>query len=79
MAATAAGIQAARLDVNPTSRAVVASVKIRGRVIQRELPTGRILTIDEILAMLFPGPQPAARSGHIHIEVETVLSDPPPP
>lgn len=55
-AAKAAGIQAARLDYDQAAGVLVASLKIRDQVRQHSIPTGRIFTIDEILAALFADP-----------------------
>jgi len=53
MAAKASGVQAARLDVNPASGELLASLKIHGQIKQVHIPTRRTFTIDQILAMLF--------------------------
>ena len=78
-AAKSAGIQAVRLDYDPAAKVLWGCVLVNGKVTQRQIPTGRQIPLDEILAMLLPGPQPDARPAKIHIEIETTLTDPPPP
>ena len=57
--AKAAGIQAARLDYDQAAGRLVVSLKIRGKVAQHEIPTGRTFQLDEILAILFADPAAA--------------------
>jgi hypothetical protein len=84
MAAQSAGIEAARLDVDPKTHELIASVRIRGQVAQHKIPTGRAFTIEQILTLLFPGPGQAARPAaapervHLHAEIETTIGKSPP-
>jgi hypothetical protein len=51
-------LEAARIDVNPKDRSVLLSVRIGGAVKQVPLPTGKTLTIDQLLPLLFPASPP---------------------
>lgn len=56
MAATSAGIEAARLDVNPADQSVWLALRIRGQIRQLPVPSGKTFTIDQVIGLLFPDP-----------------------
>jgi hypothetical protein len=62
MAAKSSGIQAARLDIDPASGELLASLRVHGKVTQHKIPTGKTFTADEILAMLFSDPTPGQKA-----------------
>jgi hypothetical protein len=53
-AATAKGIQAARLDYDPAAGVLWASLRVHGKVTSVEIPTGKVFTLDDMMAVLFP-------------------------
>lgn len=80
VAAKSAGIEAARLDVNPASGELLASIKVHGHVKQVRIPTHQTFTIEEILTLLFPDPaQPAELRDRPlgHAKIETIIGSPP--
>jgi hypothetical protein len=55
-AAKLCGLTAARLDIDPTSQALILSVRQRGQVHHIDVPIGRTFYLDEICELLTGGP-----------------------
>jgi hypothetical protein len=79
MAAKSAGIEAARLDYNELTDQVWLSVRIRGEVKQIPLPTRKTLTIDQLMQLLFPGPQGAGQKTGAQLSAPDVATTESPP
>ena len=76
-AVKAAGIQAARLDVDKDTGELWASLKIRGQIRQHAIPTGRIFTVEEILATLFADPATPGQTKPGKLSGPTIAKSPP--
>ena len=78
------GLEAARLDIHPTTHALVLTLLQRGRPIHIDVPTGRNFTRDEICELLItgnlpdgPGDPPAKSFTHLNA-VPTIVGTSPP-
>lgn len=58
------GLEAARLDIHPTTNALVLTVLRHGRPIHIDVPTGRNFTRDEICDLLIGRPVPSCSDPH---------------